>query len=112
MTLSVVTPQGDAALVVVFKNHAVPNEAKSTAAGRLICDDVEVCEIRAPGNRQTVGVYPALSFSNWETDQNTGMQRKVTYAERFSRQYQQFKSRQVQTMHGTPLDYVPFLTEA
>ena len=35
-----------------------------------------------------------------------------TYAERFARQYQQFKAHQQQTKAGTPLDYLPFLTEA
>ena len=44
-------------------------------------------------------------------DPETGGQVKVTYAERFQRQYQQFKRRDLQTKTGTPLDYVPFLSE-
>ena len=35
----------------------------------------------------------------------------MTYAERFSHQYRQFKMQQAQTKSGTPLTEVPFLTE-
>lgn len=101
----------DATLVVVFKHHAIPNEAKSRAAGRLICDDKEVCEIRAPAARNTVSVHPATERSHWAVDPHTGMQVEVTYAERFSKQYQQFKAQAAQTMTGTPLSHAPFLTE-
>jgi hypothetical protein len=102
----------DASLVVVFSNLAVKNEAASTKAGRPMFDDVEHVTIRAPGMRSTVGVYPAMSFTDWVTDPNTGEQVKRTYAERFSHQYQQFKAKQHQTVQGTPLDFLPFLTEA
>jgi hypothetical protein len=104
-------PHGDDTLVVIFKNHAQPNEAKSRAAGRLICDDMEVCEIRAPASRNTVSVHPATERSHWDVDPLTGSQVEVTYAERFSKQYQQFKSRQAQTVSGTPLSHAPFLSE-
>ena len=57
------------------------------------------------------GVYPATERSHWDVDQFTGEQRSVTYAERFSKQYQQFKAQQQQTKAGTPLDYLTFLTE-
>jgi hypothetical protein len=100
----------DGALVALFRNHAMPNEAKSIAENRLICDDVEIVEIRAPGSRN-VHVFPATAVSHWDTDPHTGGQRKVTYAERFSRQYQQFKSQVAQTKSGTPLTHAPFLTE-
>jgi hypothetical protein len=102
----------DAPLVAVFKHHANPNEAKSLSAGRLICDDVEVCEIRIPGSRNTTVVVPATAFSHWAVDPNTGGQVKISYAERFARQYQQFKLQQAQTKAGTPLSHAPFLTEA
>jgi len=101
----------DEALVAIFKNYAIPNEAKSAAAGRLVCDDVEMCEIRFPGRRDWQP-FPATAFSHWTTDLNTGGQRKVTYAERFPRQYRQFKEQAVQTKSGTPLTHAPFLTEA
>jgi hypothetical protein len=100
----------DASLVPLFKNHAIPNTAKSAKAGRPIFDDMEVCEIRIPGSRD-VKVVPATAFSDWTYDQFTGEQIKRTYAERFASQYRQFKMKDVQTKAGTPLEYVPFLTE-
>jgi hypothetical protein len=102
----------DEVLVAVFKHHANPNEAASLAAGRLICDDMEVCEVRAPGSKSTRGVYPALSVSGWVVDPETGGQIKQTYAERFAAQYRQFKAKSAQTKSGTPLTHAPFLTEA
>jgi hypothetical protein len=97
-------------LIVVFKNLAIPNEAKSVNEGRPIFDDVESCEIRVPGSRD-YKVFPATAFSHWEEDPITGAQKKVSYAERFSRQYQQFKAKNAQTVTGTPLEYAQFLTE-
>lgn len=101
--------KGDENIVAVFRNHASLNEGKSAAAGRPIYDDVELCEVRFPGSKNVSG-FPATSFSHWEEDPHMG-QRTVTYAERFSRQYQQFRAQQQQTKAGTPLDYLPFLTE-
>lgn len=103
--------KGDDRLVVLFKHLAVKNEAKTSEAGRLVCDDIEVCEIRAGGSRN-VAVFPAMAVSHWSGDQYGGEQVKVTYAERFRNQYQQFKAEQAQTISGTPLQVVDFLTEA
>lgn len=102
----------DDVLVVQFKHLAMPNDAKSLAEGRPIFDDVEVCEIRAPGSRD-VKYFPATAVSahGWLADPITGEQRQVTYAERFPRQYQQFKARAAQTVTGTPLDFAAFLTD-
>jgi len=101
----------DKNIVAVFKQLSVHNEAKSKLAGRPQFDDVDVCELRYPGSRNT-GVYPATAFSHWSTDPETGEQVKVSYAERFPRQYRQFMERGTQTKSGTPLDYALFLTEA
>lgn len=98
-------------LVAIFKHISAPNEAKTKVAGRLICDDVEICEIRTPG-RVDVKHFPATEFSHWKDDIFTGALVKVTYAERFPRQYMQFKQQVAQTKSGTLLDHVPFLTEA
>lgn len=98
-------------VVAVFRNIAIQNEGKSAQAGRPIFDDVEAVELRYPGSKN-VGVFPAFEISHREEDPELGGMRKVTYAERFSKQYQQFKSRQHQTKSGTPLDYLSFLTEA
>ncbi len=101
----------DASLVALFRHSAIQNEAKSVKEGRPIFDDVEICEIRIPGSRD-VKVFPATAVSHWVEDQFTGGQTKITYAERFSRQYRQFKEHTAQTKSGTPLSYLPFLTEA
>jgi len=100
----------DASLVATFRNHALPNKALSDRAGRLICDDMEVCDIRFAGSRN-MSTFPAISVSHWSIDPESGEQVPVTYAERFHRQYRQFKEQAHQTKAGTPLQYVPFLTE-
>jgi hypothetical protein len=96
-------------LVPLFKYIAMENEAKSLLAGRPIFDDVEVCEIRSPGNKD-VKVFPSTETSRWVDDPVTGRQRKQSYAERFSYQYRQFKEMAAQTKSGTPLEHAPFLS--
>ena len=103
-------PDPDANLLVMFRQHANPNEAKSRAAGRLICDDIDVVDIKRPGARDFTS-YPATSVSHWAVDPQTGGQITVSYAERFQRQYQQFKMQSAQTKSGTPLTHAPFLSE-
>jgi hypothetical protein len=100
----------DENLVVLFKHEAFENAEKSLAEGRPIFDDIEVCEIRAPGMKD-VKVAPATHFTRWVDDPYTGRQRKQTYVERFKHQYQQFKAHAAQTKTGTPLDHAPFLTD-
>ena len=101
----------DNGTVVIFKNHAVHNPAKSAIEGRPIHDDQEVAEVRFPGQRD-MRVVPAVAHAEWITDPETGGLVSLTYAERYARQYRQFKENQVQTKSGTPLAYAPFLTEA
>jgi hypothetical protein len=101
----------DDLLIVLFKHLAIENEAKSREAGRPIFDDVEHVEIRGAGSRNTT-VQPAHAlWTHWIDDPHTGRQRQITYAERFRRQYEQFKEHAAQTASGTPLAHVPFLTE-
>ena len=100
----------DSTLIPTFRNHAMPNAGKSAEAGRLICDDIEVVDLRRAGARD-FSTHPATGFSHWAVDPLTGGQVKVTYAERFRHQYQQFKAQAQQTLSGTPLDHAPFLTE-
>jgi hypothetical protein len=71
---------------------------------------MEVCDIRFAGSRN-MSTFPAISVSHWNIDPESGEQVPVTYAERFQRQYRQFKEQAHQTKAGTPLQYVPFLTE-
>jgi hypothetical protein len=100
----------DDALVVLFKYLAQPNPVRSLAEGRPIFDDIEVCEIRAPGSKD-VKVFPATAVTRWMDDRFTGEQRTQTYAERFAHQYRQFKAEAAQTKSGTPLELAKFLTE-
>ena len=100
---------GDEKLVAVFKHHAEKNPLKTKEAGRPIYDDVEIVEIHEPGSRNTY-VFPSMVMSHWSQTFDGPV--PVTYAERFSVQYRQFKAQQAQTISGTPLDEVPFLTEA
>lgn len=100
----------DKGVIAIFKNGFVKNQIRSAEAGRPIFDDVEIVEIRHPGSRD-YGVYPATERSHWIIDEVTGEQTAVSFAERFSKQYQQFKAHQQQTKSGTPIDYLPFLTE-
>lgn len=101
----------DDKLVVVFKNHAVQNPSKSKEAGRPIFDDMEICEIRVPGSRN-MSPHPATEISHKHSDMYGTEEIPVTYAERFSKQYRQFKAQEAQTISGTPLQHAPFLTEA
>lgn len=95
-----------------FYIHTTPNEAKSKAAGRPIFDEMEVCEISFAGNRQTVGVFPAHEeYGFRETTDEYGTSReKITYAMQFNEQYLKFKAGDAQSMGGTPLEELPFLT--
>ena len=101
----------DASLVVLFCNRPKKNETKSIEAGRPIFDDEEICEIRFAGRRDWQP-FPATAMSHWAIDPDTGGQVRVTYAERFPKQYRQFKEHAAQTKSGTPLAHAPFLTDA
>ena len=98
-------------IVAIFKNAAVLDKAATLKAGRPIYNDEEQVELHYPGSKNW-SAHPATSFSHWATDPLTGEQVKMTYAERFSRQYQQFKAHESQTKTGTPLANAPFLSEA
>lgn len=102
----------DASLVPLFRASTVKNEGRTALAGRPIYDDLEVVDIRKPGCRD-YGTYPAHAWSpGFKTDPVTGEYRQVTYAERFQKQYLQFKAHSQQTKAGTPLSQASFLTEA
>lgn len=86
----------DKALAVRFLLEPVKNEAESKKAGRLVCDEVEFCEIRLPGSTDVI--------RNVVTD----VQRS-----RFSRQYAAFKNGQDQDVaSGTPLKEWPIMTRS
>lgn len=100
-----------AALVATFKVHSVLNQKKSKEAGRPIYDDVEVCEIRTAGDRNSVKVFPAHEVSHREELEDGGSGDEVTYAMRFPNQYKRFKDGHTQAQSGTPLEELPFITQ-
>jgi hypothetical protein len=99
----------DPLVVPVFKVIPIHNEGKSKTAGRPIYDDVEVVEIRFPGDRQRVGIFPALSFAGYHVNEH-GYEESITYAEKYSDQYRRFKEKHQQIAEGTPVDELAFLT--
>lgn len=100
---------GDDKLMVRFYSTAVKNEAKSAAEGRPIYDDEDMCEIIAPADRQSKIVVPATA--PWRNRVGLNGSEPITYAERFSAQWQRYKAGQMQTVSGTPLSELPFMTE-
>lgn len=101
----------DALVVPRFYIHTTENKAKSKDAGRPIFDDMEAVEVRFAANRQTVSVFPAHAICGQIKDED-GDFRPMTYAERWPEQYKRFKAKQQQVAEGTPVDELPFLTQA
>lgn len=101
--------QGQHQVVPLFRMHTTYNEAKSKKAGRPIYDEMEVCELRFPANRKTVGVYPAHEPFKY-SDNEHGFAEPITYAMEYSAQYKQFKDGHAQTLTGTPIEELTFLT--
>lgn len=86
--------EADKRLFVTFFAEAVQNESKTIEAGRPIFDDIDMIRIMFPGQRDNlVGVAD------------------YGYQQRFPRQWAQYKARQTQTVSGTPLAQVPWLTK-
>ena len=92
-----------------FKTTTKKNERKSLEAGRPIFDEIEVVEVRLAGNNLVRPVFPAHDV--WTKRQNAfGEWEDVTYAQRWPEQYKKFKEGKTQTVSGTPLDELPFLS--
>lgn len=106
-----VIDKNDPLVIPVFKTLTTKNEAKTREAGRPIFDEMEVVEVRFAGDKLKVSVFPALEICG-EVQDEEGNTRKITYAERWSRQYERFKAKHAQVAEGTPLSELPFLTEA
>ena len=112
--------QNQPQLHVVFRSEPIINEAKSKKAGRPIYDDVEVCQIYFPGDRQRSPVFPAHQAQPDATrlagKPGTDYARfmpgeKVTYAMLYNDQYMAFKNHSGTPTTGTPLSELTFLTE-
>lgn len=97
-------------IVPRFFIHTVQDAKASKEAGRPIFKDIECVEIKMAANKQTTGVFPAHEF--WMWGDIDGVRQKITYAMRFADQYKRFKASEAQVMTGTPLDELPFLTQA
>lgn len=97
-------------IVPRFFIHTVQDPKASKEAGRPIFKDIEAVEIRMAANKQTVAVFPAHEF--WAWGEIDGVRQKISYAMRFTDQYKRFKANEAQAMTGTPLEELPFLTQA
>jgi hypothetical protein len=102
---------GDELLHVFFENKPVTDELESKRLNRLVQMDQEQVTIKAPGDRGMVKVFPATAVWRWVDDPIRGRV-PLTYAERFSEQYRQFKAEGTQTVKGTPLSELTFLTRS
>src|SRR5687768_815026 len=97
-------------VVPMFKVHTTIDKKATAENGRPMYKDMEVVEIRMAANRQTVGVFPAHEVWKWVDGPNG--REPQTYAMRFEDQYKRFKSNSAQAMSGTPIEELPFLTQA
>lgn len=88
----------DITVTPVFRMMEIENIPKSEAAGHLIKEMHEVVQIRFAGSNNYSPIFPAKSFYKREGNN------VITYAERFSEQYRQFKEGNPQEARGTPLE--------
>lgn len=103
----------DSRIIATFENFPVLNEAKSKEEGRPIFEDMEVVRIHMGGDRLQAPVFPAWAeVAGGIEDEETGLTRPGTYAEKYAKQYEQFKKGERQTKSGTPVEALPFLTPA
>jgi cell division protein FtsB len=94
-------------LRVRFVQVGVPDKAATKKEGRPVFRDEEFAEIYWAGDRSKGGnLFPALQ-PMWHRGG-----RYVTPAEMWHREYQQFKAGNTEAIIGTPLDELPFLTQA
>jgi hypothetical protein len=86
---------GDDRLYVTFKTEAILNPSASTKAGRPIYDDIDMITVHAPGSKLTSIVDHAKRYTQG---------RPILAAK-----YRDWKSGQVASAGGTPLENFPFL---
>ena len=89
--------EADKRLFVTFFRDALKHEQKSIEAGRPIFEEHDFIKIIAPGSRDSIvaRVRPG--------DQ---------YTHRFGQQYARFKANQDQSVSGTPLTMLPWMSTA
>lgn len=86
----------DAGLFVAFSTEAIESPFKSKEAGRPVFDEVDIVEIRIPGDDKTI-------IKNAVSDE---------YRERFPDEYDAFKSSTTLATSGTPLEHWSALTKS
>ena len=84
---------GDKKLIARFYKNAVFNETKSNAEGRAIYDEIDYIRVLIPGQRD--------DFHSEATP---------IYQQRFPEQWAKYKASQEQSVSGTPINMVPWLT--
>lgn len=96
---------------VRFYAKSKQNNARSAAEGRPIFDEVEMADVRIPGDKHFNPHFPAheptVSF-----DRTTMSDDTRTWAERYSAEYKAFKSAHLPSVSGTPLEEWPILSRA
>lgn len=102
----------NARINIRFENFPILNQNASREKQRPIYDDMEVCRITMSGDRLNAPVFPAHSEAPGYVERPDGTSEKVTYAQKYNRQYLDFKAGKAQTQAGTPLEELPFLTQA
>jgi len=94
----VVSLMPDITLTPIFRLVELENIPKSEEAGHLVKEMHEVVQIRFAGSNNYSPIFPAHAFYRREGNN------VITYAERFSDQYRQFKEGNPQEAKGTPLE--------
>lgn len=99
--------------IVVFRNPTEEemdgflDEAKTRKEGRpMYKEDILLCEIRWPADRQRVGVYPAHSCKQHVNGTD------ITYAMWYKPEYEAWVQKRAPTITGTPLEQLPFLSQS
>jgi hypothetical protein len=87
--------EADKRLYVHFFKDAVQNNFKTKQEGRPIFDEYDFVKVVTPGSRDTIV---------------TRVSDNSDYARRFPTQWAQYKNNQEQSLSGTPLKQVPWLT--
>lgn len=81
-----------------FRHASIENIPQSEIAGHAVMEVKEVVELRFAGEKNYAPIVPVDSM--FRRDGHN----VITYAERFQKQYAQFKEGDAQTADGTPLD--------
>lgn len=98
MALSVPIDTRDITVTPIFKHVTVEDVPASEREGRAVMKTMEVVEVRFAGSKLYSPVFPVDAF--WKRDGH----KIVTYAERWSEQYQTFLQGNDQKASGTPLE--------